>query len=122
MIIIGVPAANVPIDKAANLMEDTWYLFFQQLSTRTAYQINPAAVTLTGGTVNGITIGATTPSTGRFTDVTNGNAAALIKSSVSLIDGAGAGAGTLTNAPAPGNPSKWIPFDDNGVIRYIPTW
>jgi len=30
--------------------------------------------------------------------------------------------GTLTNAPAAGNPTKWIPIDDNGTTRFIPAW
>jgi len=37
-------------------------------------------------------------------------------------NGAGASAGTLTNAPAVGNPTKWIPVDDNGTTRHIPAW
>jgi len=37
-------------------------------------------------------------------------------------DGAGASAGTITNAPAAGNPTKWIPIDDNGTTRHIPAW
>lgn len=32
------------------------------------------------------------------------------------------GAGTITNAPAAGNPTKWIPINDNGTTRYIPAW
>jgi len=46
----------------------------------------------------------------------------LHTSSVSLTNGAGAGAGTITNAPAAGNPTKWIPIVDNGTTRYIPCW
>ncbi len=42
--------------------------------------------------------------------------------SSALTDGAGAGAGTLTNAPAAGNPTKWIGINDNGTTRYIPAW
>jgi hypothetical protein len=57
---------------------------------------------LTGG----LTIGTTT----------------LLTTSVSLTNGAAAAAGTLTNAPAAGNPTKWIPINDNGVTRYIPCW
>lgn len=41
---------------------------------------------------------------------------------VAATNGAGAGAGTLGNAPAAGNPTKWISFDDAGTIRYIPAW
>ena len=37
-------------------------------------------------------------------------------------NGAGAHAGTLTNSPVTGNPTKWIPIDDNGTTRYIPAW
>jgi hypothetical protein len=35
---------------------------------------------------------------------------------------AAAAVGTLTNAPAAGNPTKWIPINDNGTIRNIPAW
>jgi len=35
---------------------------------------------------------------------------------------AAANAGTLTNAPAIGNPTKWIPINDAGTIRNIPAW
>jgi hypothetical protein len=46
----------------------------------------------------------------------------LHTSSVALTNGAGSSAGTLTNAPAVGNPTKWIPIVDNGTTRYIPCW
>lgn len=46
----------------------------------------------------------------------------FMSSSVALTDGAAAATGTLTNAPAAGNPTKWIPIDDNGTTRYIPAW
>ncbi len=54
-------------------------------------------------------------------DLTNttGN---LIDSNVTLNNGAGASAGTLTNAPTAGNPTKWVAIDDNGTTRYIPAW
>jgi len=48
--------------------------------------------------------------------------ATLLATSVALTNGAGASAGTLTNAPAVGNPTKWIPISDNGTTRYIPAW
>lgn len=35
---------------------------------------------------------------------------------------AGAGAGTLGNAPAAGNPTFWLPVVVNGVNRAIPCW
>lgn len=46
----------------------------------------------------------------------------LASTSIGYTDGAAAAAGTLTNAPAAGNPAKWIPINDNGTIRYIPAW
>lgn len=42
--------------------------------------------------------------------------------SASLANGAAAAAGTLSNAPAAGNPTKWIPINDNGTTRHIPAW
>lgn len=50
------------------------------------------------------------------------NAAGLVSSTVTMNNGAGANAGTLTNAPAIGNPTKWIPIIDNGTTRYVPAW
>jgi hypothetical protein len=73
---------------------------------------------------------AVTPSAGGLTiattaaitaDLTN-NTGNLIDSSVGLTNGAGASTATLTNAPAAGNPTKWVPIDDNGTTRYIPAW
>lgn len=46
----------------------------------------------------------------------------LLQTSVALTNGAAAAAGTLLNAPAAGNPTKWIPINDNGTTRYIPAW
>jgi len=48
--------------------------------------------------------------------------AVFLKTAAALTDGAGAGAGTITNAPAAGNPTKWIGINDNGTTRYIPSW
>jgi len=50
------------------------------------------------------------------------NNGVFLISNVALTNGAAAGAGTITNAPAAGNPTKWIPIDDNGTTRYIPCW
>lgn len=46
----------------------------------------------------------------------------LIRMGTALPNGAAAALGTLTNAPAAGNPTKWVPFNDAGTVRYIPTW
>lgn len=37
-------------------------------------------------------------------------------------DGAGVGAGTLTNAPTAGDPALWIPVEVNGSTHFIPAW
>jgi hypothetical protein len=50
------------------------------------------------------------------------NSSTLLKSVTALGNGAGAGVGTLTNAPTAGNPTKWVPIDDNGTTRYVPAW
>jgi hypothetical protein len=48
--------------------------------------------------------------------------ATMLKTSVTFTNGAGVATGTLTNAPTAGNPTKWIPVDDNGTTRHIPAW
>lgn len=48
--------------------------------------------------------------------------ATLLRARTALTNGAAAQTATLTNAPAAGNPTKWIPIDDNGTTRYIPAW
>jgi len=48
--------------------------------------------------------------------------ATFLTTSSALTDGAGAGAGTITNAPSAGNPTKWIGINDNGTTRYVPAW
>jgi len=63
---------------------------------------NTGAMNIAGG----LTVGSTT----------------LITSSVAFTNGAAAAAGTLLNAPVAGNPTKWIPVNDNGTTRYIPAW
>lgn len=46
----------------------------------------------------------------------------MMTSSAAMSNGAAGSTGTLTNAPAAGDPTKWIPFNDNGTTRYIPAW
>jgi hypothetical protein len=50
------------------------------------------------------------------------NAAFMLRTKTSFTNGAGAQTGTLGNAPAAGNPTKWIAIDDNGTTRQIPAW
>ena len=51
-----------------------------------------------------------------------GNRQLMKISGAAFDNGAGASAGTLTNSPSAGNPTKWIPINDNGTTRYIPAW
>ncbi len=55
------------------------------------------------------------------TGITTGGGT-FLTSSVALTNGAAGAAGTLANAPTAGNPTKWIPINDNGTTRYIPCW
>ena len=55
---------------------------------------------------------------GALTDSTTN----LIASSQALTNNAAAAAATLANAPVAGNPTKWVPINDNGTIRNIPAW
>jgi len=50
------------------------------------------------------------------------SSATMLRSATSFTNGAAAALGTLSNAPVAGNPTKWIPVDDNGTVRYIPSW
>lgn len=50
------------------------------------------------------------------------NSTTMIASNQAFTNGAAASLGTLTNAPAAGDPTKWIPINDNGTTRYIPAW
>lgn len=51
-----------------------------------------------------------------------GSATPMVQSNTTFTNHAGLSAGTLTNAPAAGNPTSWIAINDNGVTRYIPAW
>lgn len=60
---------------------------------------------------------------GTFTGaITSSGGATFHTTSTALTNGAGVGLGTMTNAPAAGNPTKWIGINDNGTTRYIPAW
>lgn len=50
------------------------------------------------------------------------NAATPFGTKTTATNGAAAQVATMTNGPAAGNPTKWMPFDDNGTTRYVPMW
>jgi hypothetical protein len=72
-----------------------------------------------GSTVFTIADGGGVTTTGNITKL---GGAVLLTTSTALTDGVGASAGTITNAPSVGNPTKWIGINDNGTTRYIPAW
>jgi len=74
----------------------------------TCQGVTPVIVSTTGLAVTGT--------------VTATGGATFITTSTALTNGAGASGGTLLNAPAAGNPTKWIGINDNGTTRYIPAW
>jgi hypothetical protein len=59
-------------------------------------------------------------------DLTTGlvtfNNAVMYTGITALTNGAAAQTATMTNGPTAGNPTKWIPINDNGTTRYIPCW
>ena len=50
------------------------------------------------------------------------NGGSFLNTTTDMYDWSSTYVGTLANAPYPGNPTKWIPISDNGVVRIIPTW
>lgn len=46
----------------------------------------------------------------------------LLATSAALTNGAAAQVATMTNGPTAGNPTRWVPINDNGTTRYIPMW
>lgn len=91
------------------------------------------ALPLAGGTLTGSLLftddtydigasGATRPRNIFLSGGITHGSATLLTTTTALTNGAAAAAGTLLNAPAAGNPTKWIPINDNGTTRYIPAW
>lgn len=92
---------------------------------RVEFKVTPnnTNVLITAGQFNnsgGFSVG-TTSDPGVGTIYIN-NATFLIRTKTSFTNGAAASVGSLTNAPAAGNPTKWIAIDDNGTTRQIPAW
>lgn len=97
----------------------------------------PNGATNTFGLVDGTPSG-TAPSTGGYfysvagvlhwvassgaNSVLSPGAGQLAAATTAYTNNAAAAAGTLTNAPVAGNPTKWIPINDNGTIRNVPAW
>ena len=71
-------------------------------------------------TISSLTVSGATTIGGALT--VPGVTTAALTSTGTFTSGAAAQVGTLTNAPAAGNPTTWIKIIDNGVTRYIPAW
>ena len=54
--------------------------------------------------------------------VRTNQATAILHSETTITGGGTGSAPTLTSGPVAGNPTKWLPYDDNGTTRYIPSW
>ena len=81
---------------------------------------NNAAVLTFAATTNAVAISTSLTLGGVLT--VPGVTTAALTSTGTFTSGAGAQVGTLTNAPAAGNPTTWIKIIDNGTTRYIPAW
>jgi hypothetical protein len=89
-----------------------------------------ASLVVTGSAVvsNGLTVsaGATAVAALSATAATAGtltlNAVGTAITLNNSTSGPGSSAGTLTNAPAAGNPAFWLPVVVNGTTRHIPCW
>tara|TARA_R110000868_G_scaffold190815_1_gene434642 strand:+ start:2214 stop:3254 length:1041 start_codon:yes stop_codon:yes gene_type:complete len=81
---------------------------------------NNAAVLTFAATTNAVSISTSLTLAGALT--VPGVTTAALTSTGTFTSGAGAQVGTLTNAPAAGNPTTWIKIIDNGTTRYIPAW
>lgn len=51
-----------------------------------------------------------------------GGAGFFLASRAAFTNNAGAQVGTLTNSPTAGNPTRWVPVNDNGTTRNVPMW
>ena len=91
-------------------------------------QFDQATARIVGGSTNGLAIrnSGNTVDNLQMTDAGNliikAASGTLIQTATALTNNAAAQAATLTNGPTAGNPTKWIPINDNGVTRNIPAW
>lgn len=103
-----------------NANHETYLAFFTTANGATGAGVERGRIAL------GLMVGTTTDSgagtiranAGFYTD----QATFMLHSTTAWNNGAAGNTGTLTNAPAAGNPTKWLPIDDNGTTRYIPAW
>jgi hypothetical protein len=102
---------NVCITSSASAITGNWFIY-----DNSGYDSYLGASLIVGSADPGGT------DTARINGALTINSATMIQTKTSFTNGAAAAAGTLTNAPSAGNPTKWIPINDNGTTRYIPAW
>lgn len=91
---------------------------YSRLALNTASTVVTLAAETAGTGTDNIDVAITPAGTGNVSFP----GGTLLKTTAALTNGAAAAAGTLLNAPAAGDPTKWIPINDNGTTRYIPAW
>lgn len=55
-------------------------------------------------------------------DIYTGTATFILRNTATITGASTGNVPTLTAGPVTGNPTKWLPYDDNGTTRYIPSW
>ncbi len=91
---------------------------FDAISGGVDLRLIPGAV----GTVKICGTGSYTGSALSVNGIIAHNDTMLLRTFGALADGAAGHTATMTNSPTAGDPTKWVPIDDNGVTRYIPAW
>lgn len=128
--IVGIIGASVYTNAAAYTASNAQVRFVTtEAQTAIAQGQATAIVTTPAGSATpaeagrfqaGLSVGTTSdPGVGLI--YTN-SATFMLRTKTSLTSGAAAQTATLTNGPTAGNPTKWLPYDDNGTTRYIPAW
>lgn len=56
------------------------------------------------------------------TTIYSNSATVMLGSKTTITGGATGNVPTLLAGPVTGEPTKWLPYDDNGTTRYIPSW
>jgi hypothetical protein len=118
------PAASIVIESAENWSSGHQGTFIAFNTTPTGSITVAQAMLIFASGGLGVGAAPADPGAGGIfaTDIYSSDASFLIRTKTTLNNGASSNTGTLTNAPASGNPTKWISIDDNGTTRKIPAW
>jgi hypothetical protein len=106
----ATPNTRIIVDEGGNTLIQ---VSVDSIIWKTAVSVTPAGVTTIGTAV--------TASIGSG-ELHSNDAGGLIYADTALTTGAGVATGTLLNAPAAGNPTKWLPINDAGTVRFVPAW